>query len=290
MGINKLKFKTVKKVIWVICNYSGLRLLYYKINPPNGKEPFKKPSSFLLWFVGIYVALYSIASNRYESRFNLISNRVNVIMTQLSSPAYKQALNRIAEVQNMPCPTKPNILKPLITIRSLLVEEKYNEEISELLKQTIENYKDSLESVDLCGARLRDANLIKANLYNSLLINADLRGANLTLANLEYSYIHGAKLNDAVMLYVNLININKRKEFLLKDVNGGGYFTKKDIKLNSLIKNYSTDITVKQLSKVRTLYGSTLDVYIKNELMIERPGLFKSMIPRPPQGVSAKSE
>jgi len=61
----------------------------------------------------------------------------------------------------MPCPYKPNILNPLSVFLSLFRDSKY-EEVSAQLKETIEDWKDSLDSVNLSEAILREADLGRA--------------------------------------------------------------------------------------------------------------------------------
>ena len=130
-------------------------MLRRPIDEKTGKQ---QPIRFFLWFVGIYVALFGIASQRYENRVDIIENRINSIFTQLSTPLYKKALGRIGETQNMPCPLKPDIKNPLTVYQSLFKETVYFEGVN-LLKATVENWGDSLS-----GAHLMFAYLIGARL------------------------------------------------------------------------------------------------------------------------------
>ena len=144
----KITFFSIK---WLF-RYSGLEFIYTKFNPP--KNPQTLPTGFI-WLIGIYVAFFGVASQRHDNRIDIIENRANSIFAQLAvSSSEKRALSRIPRVQNMPCPYKPNILNPLSVFLSLFRDSKY-EEVSAQLKETIEDWKDSLDSVNLSEAILR---------------------------------------------------------------------------------------------------------------------------------------
>ena len=173
----KFFFKFLKTIFFSIkwlFRYSGLEFIYTKFNPP--KNPQTLPTGFI-WLIGIYLAFFGVASQRYDSRIDIIENRANSIFAQLAVPSVaKKVLSRIPRVQNMPCPYKPNLLNPLSVFISLFSDSKY-EEVSAQLKETIEDWKDSLDSVNLSEAILRGANLREANLRGAKLQRADLRGA-----------------------------------------------------------------------------------------------------------------
>ncbi len=69
----KLNLKYIaKQLIWELTQFIGIRFLYYKIFPhKEEKNPdFKKPSAFIFWLVSIYVAIFGLASQRYEIQFS----------------------------------------------------------------------------------------------------------------------------------------------------------------------------------------------------------------------------
>ena len=204
----KITFFSIK---WLF-RYSGLEFIYTKFNPP--KNPQTLPTGFI-WLIGIYVAFFGVASQRHDNRIDIIENRANSIFAQLAvSSSEKRALSRIPRVQNMPCPYKPNILNPLSVFLSLFRDSKY-EEVSAQLKETIEDWKDSLDSVNLSEAILREADLRGANLRGANLQRADLRGANLQEvdcqnANLREANLRGADLQRANLQEANLQETNLR--------------------------------------------------------------------------------
>jgi len=202
--------------------YSGLEFIYTKFNPPQ--NPQALPTGFI-WLIGIYVAFFGLAFQRHDNRSVIIENRVNSIFAQLAIPSVgKKALSRIPRVQNMPCPYKPNILNPLSVFLSLFSDSKY-EEVSAQLKETIEAWKDSLDSVNLSEAILREADLRGANLRGTNLRGADLRranlqeadfqNANLRRANLRGADLQGANLHEADLRGANLRGANLQRASLL---------------------------------------------------------------------------
>ena len=141
-----------------IYRYSGLKFIYRKFIPV---EKSKLPTG-PLWIIGIYVAFFGVASQRYENRIDIIENRANAVFTQLSTSIKKKALGRISTIQNMGCPYKPNILNPFSVFGSLFFPGGKYEEMVVLLKETVEDWKNSLDSVNLDGANLEGAYLEKA--------------------------------------------------------------------------------------------------------------------------------
>ena len=105
----------MKLIKWIL-RYSSAEFIYRKFNPP--KDSGALPTG-LVWMIGIYVAFFGVASQRYENRVDIIENRTNSIFTQLATDVYEKALSRISTVQRMWCPEKPEILNPLSVIRSL---------------------------------------------------------------------------------------------------------------------------------------------------------------------------
>ena len=172
--------------IWLIWDFSGLRLICYKIRPPiNLRKDNRKPASFFIWFIGIYVALYSLSSQRYENRVDFIETYTNSVVSQLSGASFKEAISRISYIQNMECPYKPEVLKPISIIKSLFGDSINYLDIRQLLITTVENHKSTLDHTNLQGSYLKGAQLKNANLAD-----AQLGGSNLDYANLENANCH----------------------------------------------------------------------------------------------------
>jgi hypothetical protein len=209
--------------LWCLWHYSGLREMC-ALAAPNWKaatEP--KASTFLLWFIGMYVALFGLTSQRYESRLDQIENRANGIYAQLGASNWKKALERIPRAQAMTLPRKPELWPPWSMLCSLvLCQQEPDAENVQALIETIETFQD-LKEVDLSeaylfwaylsGANLSGADLSRANLNLAHLSGADLSRANLNRANLNRAdlskaHLSGANLNRTDLSLANLDGAN----------------------------------------------------------------------------------
>jgi len=172
-----------KFLLWIVWELSGLRFIREKIFPPRTMQA-RPPSAFIFWMLGAYLALFGWASIKYELTIAGIENRANIVFLQLSSPAYKKALGRIPGLQHLPCPPEPRILKPVSVYRSLTRTEKYTQMVN-LLIETIEDWKRSLDTVELQRAYLPNAKLWEADLQEVNLSDADLSHVQMWDANLR---------------------------------------------------------------------------------------------------------
>jgi uncharacterized protein YjbI with pentapeptide repeats len=168
----KLYFKVVferirlirlkEKLIWLFYDFTGIRFIWYKIVPQTEEEKNKErpPAAFLLWFIGIYAALFGIAFQRYESRVNVIENRASIIYNQIFSSydevQYKKNLGLIPTAQSMTCPPEPNILNPFSVISSLFNDQEKHKEVVELFQGVIENSSGRLSGVDFVCQGLKE--------------------------------------------------------------------------------------------------------------------------------------
>lgn len=120
--------KNYSSAKWFLWDFFGFRLIWSKIFT-NTITDKSKPSSFFLWFIGIYIALFGIVSQRYENQIGVIESKNNIFLTLLSNSnpdIKKQALSLIPEIQKLPCAVKPEIFNPLSILQSLLKKERKN--------------------------------------------------------------------------------------------------------------------------------------------------------------------
>jgi len=194
----------MNRIIKGIFYYSGFEYIYRKAKPVTGLPTLP------LWLIGIYIAFFGIASQRYENKIDIIENRSNLIFAQLGTDARKSALGRIPDVQNYPCPVKPIILNPASVLRSIFTKDTVYTEMVDLLRETIEDWKKELDGVKLRSANLEGADLREANLKGATLQNANLQKAYLMGANLDDANLDGADLRDAYLEGASLKNADLR--------------------------------------------------------------------------------
>nr|VFJ90484.1 MAG: Uncharacterized protein YjbI, contains pentapeptide repeats [Candidatus Kentron sp. H]VFJ91676.1 MAG: Uncharacterized protein YjbI, contains pentapeptide repeats [Candidatus Kentron sp. H]VFJ98277.1 MAG: Uncharacterized protein YjbI, contains pentapeptide repeats [Candidatus Kentron sp. H] len=194
---------------WGLYNFSGLRHIVEMHWPrrPNASD-YEKPPTLVLWFIGIYVALYGIAATYYESSLDRVENRMGALASQLATTndeALKQLIERIARIQRMEMPREPSLLWPFegnFALTTFFLGKQRNPEIVQWTKEILEDWKGSLAGkvlvrVDLSRARLQEADLSGAGLWKANLSRAELWGADLPEARLNEANLSGAKLQQA---------------------------------------------------------------------------------------------
>lgn len=188
-------------VLWWLWELSGLRSICAKIIPTWKAASEPRPSTFCLWVVGIYAALFVIALQRYENHIDRIEAHANNIYAQLGSIKWKQAIERIPRAQAMTRPKQPYLFKPWSVMCSLYFCEQTRDAATvQVLKEVISAFKDDLAQVNLDKADLRGANLRQADLRE-----VNLRGANLGRAELHGANLQGADLRQANLSRANLV-------------------------------------------------------------------------------------
>jgi len=249
----------LKKIFW---DLSGLHFIWTKISPELDPITQRRPpATILIWFLGVYVAFFGVASQRYENKIDIIENRSNAVYTMLSTKEYKKALSRISRIQNMPCPTRPKILSPISVFKSLFGGGEFYYEMVGLLKETIEDWKSDLDYVDLSNANLKGldlegANLKGANLKGTILKGVNLKGAKLDLANLENVDFKGANLEGASLISAKVM---PKPWHVVR-----GTINPREVEESE------------QFSKVKTLYNAELPELLRLNLEKNYPQLFEA--------------
>ena len=235
----------------------------------------------VICLIGIYVALFGIASQRYENRIDIIENRANSVFDQLAVPsAQKKALSRIARVQNMSCPNKPRLLNPYSVFLSLFGSDSNYKEMVNQLKETVEDLKDSLDSVNLQGAYLVKANLFEANLKGANLEGANLQGAYLRRADLGGASLGGANLQGAYLRRADLGGA----DFMGADLEGADFF-EADLRgadfmgasLGGANLRGAKTLSVSQICEATSLYETKLDPEFEKKIKEKCPNLLEPL-------------
>jgi hypothetical protein len=288
----KLVVSYSKKLAAWAFNHSGLKYIWEN-------QIKKKPSTFLIWLIGIHIALFGLASQRYENRVDVIEYRGNAVISQISASELRsKALERIPEIQRMECPGKPELIKFWTVYTSLLGKDTHYSDMVFLLKEAIEDNKMALEGLNLSsvilddanleGAKLKNAHLERSSLQSIKLNNADMEGtyflyANLNSANLSYSKLQGAKLwganlRNSDILFADLQGASldgadfENANLLGADLRGTSLGSRK-----TELGQHRGDIEqqVEQLSKTQTLYRVQLDPILLTALQQKYSRLFE---------------
>ncbi len=241
--------------------------------------------------MGIYIALFGIASQRYENKIGIIENRANAIFFQMSNAnAGKRVISRIPTIQNMECPLKPELLHPTSVMKSLIEDGHKYEPIVELLKELIEDWKHELDDTDLSHAILVGSDLDDANLHRTILIGANLSHASLNRADLRGAYLVQTKLKEVSLIEANLLGISRgdlaEYPAIAKSFPGSGSIIKNYKELDNFYvsNSYSKDIA-DQLLEAGTLYLAKIDDSVKDVIKARNPKVLESPFPATPKSI-----
>ncbi|WP_319780021.1 pentapeptide repeat-containing protein [Maridesulfovibrio sp.] len=213
-------YKTIRdtpdeKIYQLLANYLGVRAIWEKLHPPTTKRDQNKPkpSTFILWAASVYIALFSVASSRYDRAVNSLAMQISAFQTQMTTNQKAQVCNQIRLIQQNEVPYKPDFKNPLTVFYSFYKYQKYEEGFQNII-QTINSYKKDLLNAQLNGADLsnielidsniQNATLLDANLSNAILWNANLKNANLWRSNLEGCEFCGANLQNVDLTDSNI--------------------------------------------------------------------------------------
>ena len=200
--------------IWMMWDFSGVRFICRKIFPLSVDEEqegnYRKPSTFFLWLIAVYVASYSLALSKHEKKLNEVRHEANILASQLSTPQYKKALSRVGHIQNIKCPIPPKFLQPTTIFTSIIGKEDYCYSVGRNLLRLVADWKGQLDGVDLNNAKLPWALLSESNLSGAKLVSANLKRAGLSGADLSRANLTGANLTKASLGGANLRGANLR--------------------------------------------------------------------------------
>lgn len=196
-------------IIWLLWDFSGLRFIANKLFLPN-KIPAKlsskrPPNTFIIWVIGIYAAIFGIASNRYENSLDKIESRANSFLMQLTviedPEIRKRFLSNIGNIQGLGCPKVPRLLNPFSVLGSLLIEEP-DDGTRDLMMGVVKQYSDDLKESNLSnsiltGIQLNDVDISSAELSNADLSNASLYKVNFSGTTLSYAKYASTKLSNS---------------------------------------------------------------------------------------------
>jgi len=214
-----MRKKIIQSLKWVFWNFSGLRLIWEKISPPEIEES-KKPSTFLFWAIGIYISLFGLTSSLYETRYKMVDDKINFIYSMKKTDSWKSAIEQLPIIQKTLLPVKPEFSNPLTVIGYFFVPEKQNSSILKKTKEVLWANKTQLFDINLRGidisgvnlmhAKFNGSNLENANLNNSLLISASFKDcflanskfdkAKLCSANFENAFLYQSSFKDSVFI------------------------------------------------------------------------------------------
>ncbi|NQV18270.1 MAG: pentapeptide repeat-containing protein [Armatimonadetes bacterium] len=193
---------------------------------------FQKVCKYIFLFLVYYITIFTLVLNIYELKLSNINNRVNTVLSILSTPNYDKGLEIIPSIQNKNIPIEPSFFKPITVVKSILFKQneyrpilkefyggyqyrhnaeyipsqKSNNFISDMLKQIIISWKSELDSINLCDINLSNIDLMVAKFDSTLLINSDFSNSNLSGTRFAYSDLSLSNFSDSRLAYCNFNN------------------------------------------------------------------------------------
>jgi proteasome lid subunit RPN8/RPN11 len=148
----------------------------------------------------------------------------------------------------------------------------YDKEGNVIELQVLDSKFEDFEGANLDGADFEGANLEGTDFKKANLEEADLEGTDLVGANLEGADLVGANLKKANLEKANLKRANLRSANLKEADLKGADFEGANLK-------GVNELTIDQLSKVKTLYNAKLE----NELLIPLKEKYPALFEKPKQ-------
>jgi uncharacterized protein YjbI with pentapeptide repeats len=240
---SKVEKKSVPEIkgIRVIIPWAFDKLGYDVFANFREKDVSTKPTNY--WEINEKDRIESVKGANFKSS-NL--NNANMYEAFLVKADFRDALIKDANFE------KANLQKANL--------ESLNLELAKLGGANLQeaNLRNAnLQQADLLLANLKKANLWKANLQDSKLEGANFQGANLKFASLRKARLWGVNLQDANLGSTNLQKSNF-KDANLKNANLKHADLKNSYLFSTDLRG-ATNITIDQLSEVKTLHESKLD-------------------------------
>ncbi len=147
---------------WRIYHFSGARAIWERFRPPDDPINAPKPATGIPWLIAAYVAVFGLATTRYENRGDVIETRANFILMQMATPNWRRALIDVGQIQATRCPEKPDLFWPPSVIRSLIWSDSIHVDTVDQLTGIVAARRDSLDGVNLSETRLRGGQFMLA--------------------------------------------------------------------------------------------------------------------------------
>lgn len=168
-------WSVIKKLPWFLYNYFGIRFIVEeKIYPPRDESTGKrKPSSFMIWLFGVYIAIFGFAYQKYEREAQILENRYTALLSQLGNGNTPTVLSAMLTLKSVKIPIKPIITSPSSVYSSLVRSDNYSE-LDYKINQTINLWSNKLNDALFMDVSMDSIN-IEHNLNNFHIVQSSIR-------------------------------------------------------------------------------------------------------------------
>jgi uncharacterized protein YjbI with pentapeptide repeats len=235
---------------WVsvpLYHLSGAALIIDKLSWNADKDKF---STLFIWVLGIYVSIFGLATQHYESRLDRFENTLNIYVAQLGTSARNATFSALVAHQSYSLPVEPSFWSPFLTAKTLIggsvqidQEATHSGKVKRIAAMIVrfkgvlgckaKDTKASCTRVNLQGANLVRANLARANLEGVNLDEVNLKGANLQRADLLNTGLFKTNLRNADLRNANLQEADFERAYA-----SGVDFSEADLRWTDLRRTY----------------------------------------------------
>ncbi len=246
-----------------ILELSGFNTIEEKL---RGKKDDEFHSSFFIWFFAIYIGLFGLASQRYETSIDRLQLKETIFDTYISGNNLSFAFEMIPDIQSSQAPVEPNFYLPLKTVYSFfsqrITQNKLIEKTKNVVSKTISKDRLAIKGLDLEGIDLSSIEINPGNNGHVSLTNTNLRGASFNdsplIRHVDFSH---SKLDlSTTFINAKLVRVNFTKL--------GGILTKNKIDI------FASNLCMAK--EISTFCGvSGINPNLKNLLQTKCPNVYK---------------
>lgn len=197
-------------VFW-LWRCSGAAYIAAKAGSSENKE---HQPTLVLWILGIYVAIFGLASQRYENYLDRFENKLNIYVAQLGTGVKNEIFPFLVGLQRFELPLEPGFFNPIITLKSIIIrpvpinlEPSHTQKITDIANVII-RFKYDLSGAVLIGVNLSDGDLNYGNIVLTNFESAILKGIKISGANAKGASFEGANLRDATLTVTEFSDAN----------------------------------------------------------------------------------
>lgn len=283
--MGRIDTELLKKQLWVLYHYSGLRAICSLAWPKKNKElsapGYRKPATFVLWLLGTYTALFGIASGRYEMRVNMLLARANALIAQTAIPeACGAAIEQMPAVQYEECPVKPEFWNPFSVFYSAFFKNKNSPqclEIAKILRNTIVTNQKHLSGIILRNAFLQSAHFKNLNATDSTFVDCDFKNSTYYNCFFLNSRFVNADFNDVKMRNVNFSHTKFYNTVFSSSTIEKTSLNDVYIRKGEFIKTKLNNVDFKYATIYETIFQNCTNGLIKSSFVLSyNPLIFKN--------------
>lgn len=279
--LNKIK-SVLMFIVWELI---PMHFLMSLLLPNRFDKENNKPSTLLIWLIGLYTAIYGFTIQIYENSMNVAKSQLESVY-MVKQQRYQFYL--ISKIQNTKIPLKPRFQNVITTVQSFLGKKEQSNELIELTTTFLKNQTDSIVDASLYNIDLSNI-IFKKTKFKNVYFS---EGKFATFAFDSCEFI-SCSFNNTNLSKVQLSNSNLNGTFFVDCNLFKSLFFQCDLKFTSFIRSNldstsfhecnldSTDfsnanlkttrMSTSNIANVLSFYAAKLDSNLLKQLIIESP-------------------